>query len=207
MVGGFREADFAQEPRPELFTTYSQTTISGNTLVVRSTGTTVEVLRAVRNAIAMVDPDVAFYNARTMKQQVSDSMAQPRLRSALLGVFSTVALILASLGVYGVIACSVAERKREIGIRIALGALPSEVRSMVLGQGLKLTAIGLLLGLLGAAAATRVMEGFLFGVGAGDPFTYAATCGVFLTGRGAGELSASAPLRVRIDPITALRED
>ena len=206
VVGGFREADFAQEPRPELFTTYSQTTIPGNTLVVRSTGNTVDVLRAVRNAITTVDPDVAFYNARTMEQQVSDSMAQPRLRSALLGVSSTVALILASLGVYGVIACSVAERKREIGIRIALGALPSEVRSMVLGQGLKLTAIGLLLGLLGAAAATRLMEGFLFGVSAGDPFTYAATCGVFLM---VAVLASYLPARraMRIDPVTALRED
>lgn len=206
VVGSFREAELAQEPRSELFTPYGQTTVPANSLVVRSTGSTADVLNAVRGAIATVDPDVGFYNVRTMKQQVSDSVAQPRLRSALLAVFSMVALILASLGVYGVIACSVAERKREIGIRIALGARPSEVRSMVLGQGLKLTAIGLALGLVGAAAATRLIEGFLFGVSARDPFTYAATCAVFLA---VALLASYLPARraMRVDPITALREE
>jgi putative ABC transport system permease protein len=202
VVGSFREAELAQEPRPELFTPYAQTTVPANRLVVRSA----DVLNAVRGAIATVDPDVGFYNVRTMKQQVSDSLAQPRLRSALLAVFSMVALILASLGVYGVIACSVAERKREIGIRIALGARPFEVRSMVLAQGLKLTTIGLALGLVGAAAATRLIEGFLFGVSAADPFTYAATCAVFLA---VALLASYLPARraMRVDPITALREE
>jgi len=206
VVGGFREADIAQPPRPELFTAASQTTTPATTLVVRSSGSTAEVLNAVRGAIVAVDPDVAFYNARTMRQQVSDSVAQPRLRSALLDVFSIVALILASLGVYGVIACSVAERRREIGIRIALGAVPSEVRRMVLGQGLKLTAIGLALGLVGAAAATTLMEGLLFGIRANDPLTYAATCLVFLT---VALVASYLPARraMRVDPITALRED
>jgi len=206
VVGSFRESDIAEEPRRELFTAYSQTTIPGNTLVVRSPGSTADVLSAVRGAIATVDSDVAFYNVRTMKQQVADSVAQPRLRSALFGVFSLVALILASLGIYGVIACSVAERKREIGIRVALGARPSEVRSMVLGQGLKLTVIGLVLGLAGAAAATRLIEGFLFGVSAGDPFTYLATCAVFLA---VAFLASYVPAQraVRVDPITALREE
>jgi ABC-type antimicrobial peptide transport system permease subunit len=206
VVGSFRESDIAEEPRRELFTAYSQTTIPGNTLVVRSPGSTADVLSAVRGAIATVDSDVAFYNVRTMKQQVADSVAQPRLRSALFGVFSLVALILASLGIYGVIACSVAERKREIGIRVALGARPSEVRSMVLGQGLKLTVIGLVLGLAGAAAATRLIEGFLFGGSAGDPFTYLATCAVFLA---VAFLASYVPAQraVRVDPITALREE
>ncbi len=206
VVGGFRDADIAQEPRPELFTPYSQTTVPANTLVVRSTAGTADVLNAVRSAIAAVDPDVAFFNARTMKQQVSDSVAQPRLRSALIGVFSIVALILASLGIYGVIACSVAERKREIGIRIALGARPSEVRSMVLGQGLKLTAIGLSLGLVGAAGATRLIQGFLFDVRASDPFTYATTCAVFLA---VALVASYLPARraMRVDPITVLRQE
>ena len=182
----------AEEPRRELFTAYSQTTTPGNTLVVRSAGSTADVLGAVRGAIGAVDPDVAFYNVRTMKQQVADSVAQPRLRSALLAVFSIVALMLASLGIYGVIACSVAERKKEIGIRVALGAEPSEVRRMVLGQGLKLTVIGLVVGLAGAAAATRLIEGFLFGVRASDPLTYLATCAVFIAVAIAGELFAGA---------------
>jgi putative ABC transport system permease protein len=206
VVGSFRETNLAEEPRRELFTTYSQTTVPGTILVVRSAGSEADVRSAVRGAIAAVDPDIAFYNVRTMKKQVADSVAQPRLRSALLAVFSMVALILASLGVYGVIACSVAERKREMGIRIALGAHPSEVRNMVLGQGLKLTTIGLLVGLAGAVAATRLIEGFLFGVSASDPLTYGATCAVFI----AVALAASyLPARraMRVDPMTALREE
>jgi len=206
VVGSFRETGIADEPRPEMFTAYSQTTVAVTTLVVRSAGGTADVVNAVRSAIGAVDPDVAFYNVRTMKQQLSHSVAQPRLRSALLGLFSMLALILASLGIYGVIACSVAERKKEIGIRVALGARPSEVRSMVLGQGLKLTAIGLALGLAGAAAATRLIEGFLFGVSAGDPLTFAATCAVFL---GVALLASYLPARraMRVDPMTALREE
>jgi putative ABC transport system permease protein len=206
VVGSYRETDLAEEPRRELFTSYSQTTIPGNTLVVRSTGSTADALSAVRSAIDAVDPDIAFYNVRTMSQQVADSVAQPRLRSALLAIFSIVALILASLGIYGLIACSVAERKQEIGIRIALGARPSEVRSMVLAQGLKLTAIGLALGLAGAAAATRLIGGFLFGVRASDPVTYAATCAVFLA---IAIVASYLPARraMRVDPIVALREE
>jgi len=206
VVGSYREIDIAEEPRRELFTSYSQTTIPGNTLVVRSAGSTADVLSAVRGAIGAVDPDVAFYNVRTMTQQVADSVAQPRLRSALLAIFSIAALILASLGIYGVIACSVAERKKEIGIRIALGARPSEVRSMVLAQGLKLTAIGLALGLAGAAGATRLIQGFLFGVRASDPLTYATTCAAFLA---IAILASYLPARraMRLDPIVTLREE
>jgi putative ABC transport system permease protein len=206
VVGSFREASLAEEPGGELFTAYAQTTVPGSTLVVRSTGTTGEAVNAVRGAIATVDPDVAVYDVRTMQQQVYDSIAQSRLRSALLAVFSIVALILASLGVYGVIACSVAERKKEIGIRIALGASPAEVRRVVLGQGLKLTAIGLALGLAGAAAATRLIEGFLFGVRTSDPLTYATTCAVFA---GVALLASYLPARraMRVDPMTALREE
>jgi len=206
VVGSFRESSLAEEPRREIFTPYSQTSIPASTLVVRSSGNVSDVLRAVRAAIATVDPDVAFYNVRTMKEQVSASVAQPRLRSALLGVFSFVALILAALGVYGVIACTVAERKREIGIRIALGAQPSEVRGMVLWQGLKLTAIGLALGLAAAAAAARFIDGFLFGVSPADPVTYAGTCALFL----AVALIASylpARLAMRADPMVCFRED
>jgi len=206
VVGSFRETDIAQEPSRELFTSYTQTTLGGSTLVVRSTNSAADVINTVRGAVAAMDPDVAFYNVRTMKQQVADSVAQPRLRSSLLAIFSLVALILASLGIYGVIACSVAERKKEIGIRIALGARPSEVRSMVLRQGLKLTAIGLAIGLAGAAAATKVIEGFLFGIRASDPFTYATTVMAFLA---IAILASYLPARraMRVDPIIALREE
>jgi len=109
------------------------------------------------------------------------------------------------LGVYGVIACSVAERKKEIGIRLAMGAPAGEIRGMVLGQGLKLTALGLVVGLAGAAAVTRLLEGFLFGVSAADPLTYAATCAVFLC---VAVVASYLPARraMRVDPMQALRD-
>jgi putative ABC transport system permease protein len=206
IVGSFREAGLAEEPWREIFTCISQTTIGGSTLVVRSNRSTPEVLRDVRAALATVDRDVAFYDVRTMQQQVSDSVAQPRLRSGLISLFSLVALVLASLGVYGVIACSVAERKREIGIRIALGAAPSEIQRMVLGQGLALTGIGLLLGLLGAAVATRLIQGFLFGVRPTDPLTFTSTCIVFI---GVALVASYFPARraMRVDPMATLREE
>lgn len=206
IVAGFRESSLAEEPRREIFTAYSQTTVPASTLVVRSSASAADVVRAVRAAIASVDPDVAFYDVRSMEQQIADSMAQPRLRGVLLGVFSVVALMLAALGVYGVIACSVAERKKELGIRIALGAQPAEVQAMILGHGLRLTGIGLALGLAGAAAATRLVEGFLFGVGANDPLTYAGTCALFFA---VALVASYLPARraMRVDPVACLRED
>jgi putative ABC transport system permease protein len=134
------------------------------------------------------------------------SLAQPRFRGVLIGVFSLVALALASFGVYGVIACAAAERKREIGIRVALGARPELVRRMIVLQGLKLTAFGLVLGVAGAAGAARLLEGFLFGVGASDPPTYVTTAAVFLAVTAA---AAYVPARraTRMDPLAALREE
>jgi putative ABC transport system permease protein len=206
IAGSFRETSLTEEPRREIFTSLSQTTIRSATLAVRTAGTEADAVRAVRSAIDSMDPDVAFYDVRTMQRQISDAVAQPRLRGALLGVFSTIALILAALGVYGVIACSVAERRKEIGIRVALGAQPSQVRAMVVGQGLKLTGVGLVIGLVGAAAATRWLESFLFGVSPNDPVTYVATCALFAAvALIAGYLPARSAMRV--DPIASLRED
>ena len=142
-----------------------------------------------------------------MKEQVADSVAQPRLRSVLLSVFSVVALLLASLGLYGVIACSVAERKKEIrDLRGARGPAIGGAQHGGGARGLKLTAIGLALGLAGAAAATRLIEGFLFGVRASDPVTYVTTCAVFLA---IAILASYLPARraMRVDPMVALREE
>jgi ABC-type antimicrobial peptide transport system permease subunit len=156
--------------------------------------------------LASIDKDVAVYNVRSMRRQVDDSLIQPRLRGALMAVFSLVALLLASLGVYGVISCATIERRQEIGIRVALGARIGQVRGMIVAQGLRLTAIGLLIGLVGAAAAARLMRGFLFGITATDPLTYAATAAIFL----AVAIAASyAPARraTRLDPLRVLREE
>jgi putative ABC transport system permease protein len=206
VVGSFRESSLAEEPDREIFTVYTQTTILGQTLVVRTAGEPAPLSAAVRDAIAANDRDVPMYDVRTMQEQMDRSLAQPRFRGALIGVFSLVALALASFGVYGVIACAAAERKREIGIRVALGARPELVRRMIVLQGLKLTAFGLVLGVAGAAGAARLLEGFLFGVGASDPPTYVTTAAVFLAVTAA---AAYVPARraTRMDPLAALREE
>lgn len=206
VAGSFREASIAEQPRRELFTAYSQTTVLGGTVVVRSAVDPASLIAAVRAMAASIDPDVPIYNVRTMRRIVNDSLIQQRLRGALLAVFSLVALLLASLGVYGVISCSAVERRQEIGIRVALGAGIGQVRGMIVWQGLRLTAIGLAVGLAGAAAATRLMQGLLFGVTAGDPATYLFTALIFA----AVALAASyIPARrvTRIDPLRALRDE
>lgn len=206
IVGDSRDSSLAEEPAREVFVPYQQMTISGQTLVVRTKGDPAGYVKAVQSAVASVDPGIAVYNVKTMQQQVSDSLSQPRMRSVLLGVFSIAALVLASLGVYGVIACGVAERRQEIGIRMALGAREHELLRMVVGQGLKLTAAGLAIGAVCAALATRLIESFLFGVKASDPATYLGTALVFIA---VTAIASYLPARraTNVDPLTVLREE
>lgn len=206
IVGDSRDMSLAQEPQREVFVPFLQMTISNQTLVVRTRGDPAGYLKPVEAAIATVDPGIAVYNVKTMQQQVRDSLAEPRMRSVLLGVFSGLALVLASLGVYGVIACAVAERRQEIGIRMALGARHSEVRRMVVGQGLKLTAIGLAIGAVCAVLATRLIESFLFEVKASDPATYAGTVLVFLAVTAAASY-LPARRATSVDPLSILRDE
>ncbi len=207
VVGSFRESSMAEEPKREVFTAYSQTTIAGQSLVVRTKGDPAGYAAAVRGVVASIDPDMApIYNLRTMQSQVDESLAQHRMRVVLLGIFSMVALALASLGVYGVISCAAAERRQEIGIRMALGAERGQVLRLMLGGGLRLTALGLALGLAGAAVSTRLLATLLYGVTPSDPVTYAGTAAVFI----AVALAASyLPARraARVDPIVVLREE
>ena len=209
VVRGYREFSLAEAPRRELFTAYSQTTIPGQTLVARITrsgGDPAAYAKAVRAAVASIDPQIPVYDVKTMQQRVDESLAQARMRSALLAVFSGVALVLASLGLYGMITCAVAERRQEIGIRMALGARAIEVRRMVVSGALKLTGIGLVIGAAGAVLATRLVESFLFGVSAADPLTYAGTMAVFVA---VTIVASDLPARraTRVDPLTVLRDE
>jgi predicted permease len=206
VVRGYRDVSLAESPRRELFTAYSQTTLPAQTLVVGTKGDAAAYARAIRTAVASIDPAIPVYDVKTMRQQVDESLAQARLRSALLAVFSGIALVLASLGLYGMIACVVTERRQEIGIRMALGARAMEVRRMVVGQALKLTGIGLAAGAVGSAIAARLVENFLYGVSAADPATYAATVAIFL----AVTVVASflpAHRATRVNPLTVLRDE
>jgi len=206
VVRGYREFNLAEAPRRELFTAYSQTTIPGQTLVTHTRGDPAAYAKSVRAAVASIDPDIPVYDVKTMQQRVDESLAQARMRSALLAVFSGVALVLASLGLYGMITCAVAERRQEIGIRMALGASAIEVRRMVVTGALKLTAMGVAAGAVGAAMAARLVGNFLFGVSAADPATYAGTLAVFVV---VTIIASDLPVRraTRMDPLTVLRDE
>jgi predicted permease len=175
-------------------------------VVMRTAGDPLLLAGAARRAVRDLDPLLAITNIRTMTTMIDLSVARPRFTMLLLGVFGGVALTLAVVGIYGIMAHAVKRRTREIGIRMALGARPSDVLRLVVGQGMRLAVLGLAVGVVAAFAATRLMADLLFGVTATDPLTFAG-CVVLL---GAVAFAASwIPARraVAIDPTTALRSD
>ncbi len=151
-----------------------------------------------------VDKDLPVSSVETVDHHLSHLMAEPRLCTLLLGVFAGVALILASVGIYGVMSYAVTERRHEIGIRMALGAGQRDVLTLVVKQGLVLALIGVAIGLVAALALTRVMSSLLFGVSASDPFTFAAIS-VLLTGVALGACFIPALRATKVDPMIALR--
>jgi putative ABC transport system permease protein len=159
---------------------------------------------AVRGQVKAMDSDLPIINVRTMTEVVSRSVWQPRLYAILFGVFAAVALALASIGVYGVMAYSVSERTREIGVRVALGAQRRDVLKLVMAQGMSLTMIGAGVGLGAALALTRLMRSMLFEVSATDPLTFAALAVLLSV---VAMLACYMPARraTKVDPIVALR--
>jgi putative ABC transport system permease protein len=159
---------------------------------------------SVRREVQRLDPDLAVFNEKTMNELVGGSLAQPRFRAVLLGVFAGIALILAAIGLYGVIAYSVAQRTNELGVRVALGAQKSDVLKLVVGHGAQLAALGIAIGLVLALALMRIISTLLFSVNATDPVTFAAAAIVIL----AIALAASyipALKAIKVDPVVALR--
>jgi putative ABC transport system permease protein len=175
------------------------------TLLVRSAGTDPAALTdAVRRAVHEVDPNQPVYNVQTMEQVLSDSVASQRLSMTLLSLFGAAAMILAAVGIYGVMSYAVVQRTHEIGIRMALGARGRDVLRMVVGQGMALALAGVGLGLVGAFALSRVVKSLLFGVTATDPLTFVGVPLVLLL---VALLSTFIPARraTKVDPMVALR--
>ncbi|MEW6209100.1 MAG: ABC transporter permease [Acidobacteriota bacterium] len=193
---------------PELYFLLPQTTEFGidneMNLVVRADGNQSAVAASIRSAVSDMDASVPIYDLRTMSDVVGESMVRPRFLSLLLGAFSIISLLLAAVGVYGVMAYTVAQRTQEIGVRVALGATTRGVLAMVIGQGLKLTLTGLGVGLAGAFMLTRWMASQLFEVSATDPLTF-VTVGVLLSAVGLAACFVPARRATKVDPMTALR--
>jgi putative ABC transport system permease protein len=153
-----------------------------------------------------IDPELPLSNIRTMDEWVSNNAAQPRLNAALLGTFAGVALLIAAIGVYGVLAYSVNQRTREIGLRMALGAQQGGVLRWIVGQGMLVAAAGIGIGLAGAFALSRLLASLLFGIQPRDPLTFTSVAAV-LTAVAFAACLVPAIRASRVDPIVALRDE
>jgi predicted permease len=192
--------------RPEMYVPFAQEPWWAAYVVVRTAGDPMRLAAVVRNEVHALDPTLPIEGVQPMTRVVSESVAQPRFRTMLLGIFGGLALLLAVIGIYGVISYSVGLRRREVGIRLALGAGRRHVLRLVFTEGLALTGAGLAAGAAGAALLTRFLSSLLYDVGRLDPLTYAA---VALTLVGAGLLACWLPARraMRVDPVIALRSE
>jgi len=207
IVGNVKHFSLDSESREEAYAPYDQTPFWLNmTLVARTTGDPRSIAAALRDQVRRVDKDQPVSRVRTMEAVVAGSVAQPRFRTLLLGLFAVIALLLAAVGIYGVISYAVTQRTQEIGIRMALGAQPRDVLQLVVRQGMAPALGGLGLGFLGAFALMRLMEDMLFVVRANDPATFAL---VALLLAAVALLACYLPARraAKVDPLIALRSD
>src|SRR5208283_1469964 len=172
VVGNVKYFGLDQEQPPALYLALPQMPQRGMTIVVRTSVPPLTLASGVRQKVAALEPNLAVPALATMDEAVSGAADQSRLLSALTGAFALMALILAGVGLYGVMAYIVLERTREMGIRLAIGATPSEVLRMMMGQGIKLALFGVAAGLAASLTFTRILHSFLFDVGDRDPVTF-----------------------------------
>jgi putative ABC transport system permease protein len=205
VVGDVRHEGVDVPAEPEFYAPYLQSPERGMTLVLRTNASNpAAVTTGLREVVRSVDKDLYLPEARTMNQLLSDSLARRRFNTVLVGVFASVALLLAAIGIYGVISYTVTQRTHEIGIRVALGAQPRDVFRLIVGHGMILAAAGLALGFVGAVAVGRVMSGLLFEVGSHDPEVLG---GITLLLAAVAFLACYIPARraTKVDPMIALR--
>jgi len=206
VVGDVRQSTLQAEPYPQVYSAYRQTPRRALTIVLRTAGEPTSMANTLRQQVWSLDRQQPLHNVRTVAQVLAQSIARPRFNTLLITILAGVALVLAAVGIYGVISYSVTQRTHEIGVRMALGASSSNVLRLVVGQGMLLAGMGLAVGVLGAFAVTRIMGTLLYGVSANDPFTYIAL--VLLLGVIA-LIASYIPARraMRVDPVVALRNE
>ena len=206
VVGDVRHSGPSEPTQPQVYTTHEQDARIFACVVARTAGDPMAMAAPMRAAIWSVDKDQPVWKVRAMEELVAGSRGTARALSLLVGVFAAVALGLAGVGIYGVMAYAVSQRTREIGIRMALGAASGRVLRLVVGRALALTGVAIVIGAIGATALARLLGTLLFGVGPADPLTFAAAAVALGT---VGALAAYLPARraARIDPVRALAEE
>jgi putative ABC transport system permease protein len=205
VVNDIRQFELTAEPKPQMYLTYEQIGFfAPRYLVVKTDVEPTSLASAVRNAVWEVDKDQPVSNIATMEEVLSDSIARQRFSMLLLAIFAGVALVLAAVGIYGVMSYSVAQRTHEIGIRMALGAQTGAVLKLAVGYGLKLVLVGVVIGLIAAFLLTRVMSTLLFGITPTDPMTFTLISAILIL---VALIASYIPARraTKVDPVIALR--
>ena len=199
-----RRNGLEQEPLPQVFLPFEQLPSRGTDFVVRTNADPVELAPTIRREVASLDRSVPVYRVSTLEQRLTETIAPRRFETLLLGLLAATALLLAAIGLYGLLHYAVAQRIPEIGIRLALGASRREVLILVLRESLSLAALGLLVGMLGALGLTRTLSSLLYGVTSTDPVTFAV---VPLLLAAVALLASAKPAwqAINVDPIVALR--
>ena len=207
VVGNARHLSLREDFVPEFYVPIAQVPYPIATLLVRTERASPETITGgVRKALSQLDPEIPLTAVRAFGEYRAGSLAGARFNVLLLSLFAAVALALTAVGIYGVIAYSVAARTREIGVRLALGAHPSSIVLQVVSQLMRLVAVSLGIGAVGAVASVRLMQGILFGIGAWEPLTFLATVALLLV---VALVASVIPARraASFDPMTALRAD
>ncbi len=206
VIGDVRHGGLEELPQPELYITYLQGPPVGPFIVLRTTGDPALLAETVRAEARRIDKNLPLYDIRTMTTLRSEAVSTRRFILLIVGAFGLLALGLAAIGVYGVMSLIVSERTREVGVRLALGAQPKELLTMIVGQAAKLAGIGVVIGIVAAALIMPLLDSQLYGIGATDPITFVAVPALLLL---TAALAALVPARkaMRVDPLTALRID
>jgi putative ABC transport system permease protein len=204
VVGNVRDVELRQAPAAMMYVPFAQAPFWGTVVVVRTNLSVAAVAEAIQRDAHAIDKDLPVTDIGAIPQLVDATLEQPRFQTLLLGLFSGLALTLAAVGIYGVISYSVIQRTHEIGIRMSLGAQPSQVLRLVMGQGAKLALAGIVVGIAAALALTRLMRSLLFEVSPADPLTFAGIA-VLLVAVALAACYIPARRAMRVDPMTALR--
>jgi putative ABC transport system permease protein len=206
VVADTRKLGIDREPPAEMYLPYTLSAQYFMNFVVRTAGDPAALIDTIRSRVWEIDDDVVIEDVATMSSRYRQSVAEPRFNATLVGGFAALAMVLATLGIYGVVAYSASSRNREIGVRVALGAGKSDVFRLLLGQGLILTAAGIGVGLLVALGASRLLSSMVYGVTTTDPLTFAAVA-LLLAGVALSAAYVPARRAACVDPLVALRDD